>query len=132
MQWYELAENPRAISEIYTVVPSLQAKRLKEVRFDEGSKITFVVDMMVFPENVPMRWKQRGYNVLLLQLDFWEIRSVQVTRWSRDNIVDIQVERMINGQIEVQAISPTCHVQLIAHDFVLALHKRVQASIDKR
>lgn len=128
MQWYELAENPRAISEIYTVVPPLRELHLEEVRFDEdGSRITLMFGMTVFPEKMPTRWQQRGYNALTLQLDFWIIKSVQVTRWSKENVVDVHIHRTMDGQIEAQILSPTCHIQLVAYGFGLALHKRVHA-----
>ena len=128
MEWYKLATNPRAISEIYTNVPSLEGIRLNEVRFyEDGPRITFFLDIRTFPENVPARWKQRRYNALSLQLDFWMIESVQILKWSKENIVNVSIKQTTEKRIEVQAISSTCHIQLIAYAFSLVLHKRVQA-----
>ncbi len=131
MQWYELASNPRSVSSIYNVVPSLQKRRLREVRLEYDGRITFIIDMP-FPEPIPLRWKQRGYNVLYLQLDFWGIEAIEIMHWSTDNIVDIHIERASNDQIEVQALSTSCHIRLSAQDIILALYKEVQVAVEKR
>lgn len=125
MRWYELAENPRAITELYTDVPLLQSVRLREVRLDrDGPTMKFTIDLPTFPDKVPARWKLRGYNAVQMQSDFWWLRSIQIDRWSAENLVDIQIEATTDGLIALQAASPQCHIQAIAHSFRITLLKQ--------
>ncbi len=121
MKWYELADNPRAITELYTDVPLLQSVRLREVILDrDGPTMKFTVDLPTFPEKVPARWKLRGYKAVQMQSDLWWLRSIQLDRWSTENLVDIQIEAIADGLIAVKVTSSSCSIQATAHLFKLA------------
>lgn len=125
MKWYELAMNPRAISELYTDVPSLQKVHLQEVLFDEnGPRVAFLIDLATFPDKVPSRWKRQKYTQVQLRLDFWIVKTVQITGWPKGNIVDIAIEQIVDHYLAVRVLSSLCNIQLSAHDFQMTLYKK--------
>ena len=125
MKWYELAENPRAITELYSEVPSLQSVRLVEVHLlRDGPRMTINVDLPRFPDKVPTRWKLQGYTSIQVQLDFWNVQSLDIAQWSTEDQVDVQIEATVERRIEVKVSSLQYHLQAMAHDFRITLHKR--------
>lgn len=125
MKWYELAENPRAVTELYSEVPLLQSVHLTEVvLLRDGPRMMIKVDLPRFPDKVPTRWKIQGYTSIQMQLDFWNVQSLDIAQWSTEDLVDVQIEAMAERRIEVKISSSQYHLQAMAHDFRITLHKR--------
>jgi hypothetical protein len=125
MKWYELAENPLAVSEIYSEVPSLQSVRLVEVLLlRDGRRMTVKIEMPHFPDKIPKRWKLQGYTSIQIQLDFWDLQSLDIVQWSSEDQVDMQIEVRAERRIEVKVRSSQYRIQATAHDFRITLHKK--------
>jgi hypothetical protein len=104
--WHELAENPKAMSQLYKTVPSLEALELHEVFLHrDGPRLTLKATLACFPDAPPDRWVRDGYCKASIQLDFWGIQSVNISNWSTNMTVDIQIERTNSGEISVVAKS---------------------------
>jgi hypothetical protein len=122
MKWYELAENPRAISELYNDVPSLQGVDVKEVILHrDGPRMSLKANLPRFPEPPPARWQLRGYNTAQIQLDCWVLESIQIAQWSTNNLVDIHLETTANGKILLNITSPQCSIQAIFLGFRISV-----------
>ena len=133
MRWYELAENPQAISELYSDVPSLESVHLIEVSLHrDGTRMSLKVALPRFPDKPPARWKAQGYNTVQVQLDFWTLQTILINGWSTDNFVDIHILPDANKQIDLQIVSSHCSIEATAHDFRITLHKFNLASMAKR
>jgi Immunity protein 50 len=125
MRWYELAENPRAITELYSEVPLLQSIRLVEVLLlRDGPRMTIKTDLPRFPDKAPARWKLQGYNEIQLQLDFWGVQSLHIAHWSTEDQVEIQIRAAVEKRIDLTIVSSQYHITAMAHDFRIKIHKR--------
>lgn len=124
MRWYELAENPQAVSELYSDVPSLETVHLIEVLLHrDGTRMSLKVALPRFPDKPPTRWKVQGYNTVQVQLDFWTLQTILINGWSTDNLVDILILPNTNKHIHLQISSSHCSIEATAHDFRIMLHK---------
>ncbi len=124
MRWYELADNPLAITRVYSEVPSLQSVALREVILDrDGPRMILKLDLPLFPDKPPERWKFRGYSAVHLQLDLWGLESLQVAQWTAKNQVWVQIERTVKGRIALQVTSSQRCIQAVARSFRITLHK---------
>lgn len=122
--WHELAENPKAMAQLYKTVPSLEGLELHELLLHrDGPRLTLKADLACFPDAPPDRWMKDGYSKASIQLDFWGIKSVNISGWSTNTMVDIQIERINNGEISIVAkscegqvyFSAVCQFFRIAH-----------------
>lgn len=120
MLWYELAENPQVITELYQTVPPLEAIDVMNIILYEGAKMIVDAILPRFPDRPPSHWIAVGYNTIHILLEFDEIESVQMTQWSTENLVDLHIEAIAEGQIFVRATSPQCHFQARARSFRIA------------
>ncbi len=124
MRWYELADNPQVLSELYSDVPSLEAVHLIEVLLHrDGTRMSLKVALSRFPDKPPARWKVQGYNTVQLQLDFWNLQTVLIDGWSTDNLVDLHILPGTNKQIDLHILSSQCSIKATSHDFRMTLHK---------
>ena len=121
MRWYELAENPHVITELYHEVPLLQPIDLmKIVLSTEDAKMVLDANLSRFPERPSIQWIERGYNTLYIRLEFRNLQLLKITQWSTDNIVDAQVEETPDGQISLKIISPQCDIRAVARSLRIA------------
>lgn len=121
MKWYELAVNPQVILDWYTEVPPLHMIYLQAVRlYEENARAMLRIDIATLPDKTPPQWKPEWCNTVALQLDFLDIESIQITRWSTINRTDIHIEQITNGWIEMQAASDSSNIELVAHSFKIA------------
>ncbi|HZO70598.1 MAG TPA: Imm50 family immunity protein [Ktedonobacteraceae bacterium] len=120
MLWYQLAENPHVITELYQTVPPLEAIDVMGIVFYEDAKMIVDANLPRFPDRPPSRWVEVGYNTIHILLEFDGIEAVQITQWSIENLVDLHIEAMAEGQIFVRATSPQCHFQAQARFFRIA------------
>jgi hypothetical protein len=125
MKWYELAENPRAITELYSEVPLLQSVRLVEVLLSrDGPRMMVKMDLPQFPDKIPNRWKLQEYTSIQMQLDFWVLESLNIAQWSTEDQVEVQIETKLERRIEVKIMSSQYCVRATAHMFRITLHKK--------
>jgi hypothetical protein len=124
IMWHELAENPKAMSQLYKTVPSLEGLEPHELLLHrDGPRLTLKADFPCFPDAPPDRWVREGYTKVSIQLDFWGIRSVNISGWSTNMLVNIQIERTNSGEISIVAescegqvyFSAVCQSFRIAH-----------------
>lgn len=125
MKWYELAENPRAITELYSDVPLLQSVRLVAVHLlRDGPQMTIKMNLPRLPDIVPNRWKLQRYNDIQMQLDFWGIQSLHIAQWSVEDQVEIHIGVTVEKQIDLIIVSSQYRIQAIAHGFRIKILKR--------
>jgi len=121
MEWYRLAINPQAILDWYTNVPSLSLVYLQAVRlYEKNAQISFMLDITDVPDKTLSAWKPEWCNTVSLQLDFLDVTSIQITRWSTTNRADIQIEQMPNNALAIHAVSASTSIQLVAQKFKIA------------
>jgi hypothetical protein len=121
MKWHKLADNSQVISQLYDEAPSLHATRLVEVILhQDGPRLELRVDLAQFPDHPPLRWMRDGYNTAQIQLDFFSLDSVQITGWSTENCVDINIEKIEDGRIYMSAKGPTCAINVVCRFFRIA------------
>ncbi|MGE0128126.1 MAG: Imm50 family immunity protein [Blastocatellales bacterium] len=84
--WYQLCENPRAITERYKAEPADTPVVIHEVRLHEdGPLVQLKIDLPVFPEKPHPRWPV-GANTLQVELNFWGVSAFEQTGWGTDNV----------------------------------------------
>lgn len=121
MRWYELAENPQAITEFYTDVPLLRSVEIFRVAlYEDEARMRLEIALTRFPDRPPAQWRATGYNTVVIRLDFCGLELIQIDRWSTENLVDIQIEAIADGLITVKATSSFCSIQATAHLFKIA------------
>lgn len=125
MKWYELAMNPRAISEVYTDVPSLQAVLLREVILSNRgpTMMTLKMDLSRFPDKVPRRWKFKEYTAVQLQLDFWGPEIVEVFHQVGYQDAMIVIEAVPEKRILLHVTSLSWNIKAYALAFRITLRK---------
>lgn len=121
MRWYELAENPHVIAELYHDVPSLQPIDLmKVVLSTEDAKMVLHATLSRFSDKPLALWIEQGYNIMHIKLEFWNLQSLIITQWSTENLVDAQIDQTPEGQIFLNIISPRCDIQATARSLRIA------------
>jgi len=126
MRWYEYADNPKAITELYQEVPSLQGIHVIEVLLSgRGPYLSMKTDLPRFPDKLPPRWKIQGYNSIHLQLDFWLLTSISLDGWTSENVVDIRIDSLEEKRVALHVTSPYCNLEVVAHHFRIIIHKAV-------
>jgi hypothetical protein len=102
--WYELAENPLAIINVYHSPPILEGLALSELTLHyNGPRLTIKAELNPFPDNPPIRWVRERYNKVQVQLDFWEISSINVSSWSTEMIINLQINRRADNLLVIEA-----------------------------
>ena len=115
MRWYELAENPNVIAELYSEVPSLQTIDLMKVELiTEDAKMVLHATLSRFSDKPLTLWIERGYNVIHIKLEFWDLRSLRISQWSTENLVDAQIDQTPEGHISLNIMSPQCDIRATA------------------
>jgi hypothetical protein len=115
IMWHELADNPKAMSQLYKTVPSLEGLELHELLLHrDGPRLTLKADLPCFPDAPPDRWVREGYTKVSIQLDLWGVQSVNISGWSTNVVVDIRIEKTNGGEISVAAKSRESRVRFSA------------------
>jgi Immunity protein 50 len=118
INWYQLAENPQTLSDIYTDVPPLQEVDLIEViLIENGTQMSLKIILSRFPDKPPRKWVESGYNTIQIQIDFLELEEVKISHWSTRNHVNAQIETITGGQIMLNVASLSCNIQAKARSF---------------
>jgi hypothetical protein len=125
MAWYDLVENPKAISALYTTVPELDFVHIFEVNLNGYGWIDIKTDLPSFPDIIPQKWKWKGYNRVLLSLRFSSILSFQFERWGPSEPVHFQIDEKESGIISFAVYTQNCWFQGEANYAYLTLQKEI-------
>ena len=123
MAWYNLAQNPKAISTLYSTVPALDSVHILEVGLNGRGWIDIKMDLPSFPDNVPQRWKWQGYSRVSLSLRFSSILSFQLEQWGTFELVRFQMDKKEQGIIFFSVDAPTCTFQGRANSAYITIQK---------
>ncbi len=108
MFWLHLAENPKAITEIYSVPPLLDNIQVVELKLhQDGPRMELRADLNQFPENPPVKWKRNRFNAVQINLNFFAVEAVEILEWSHHNILELIFINEKNGTILVEAYNQT-------------------------
>lgn len=89
--WFELAENPLAVTNLYTEVPLLDRVRFLRTELSGHYGIKIWIQTKQFPDKPPRRWQ--GCNVLTIELLFYGPRAVRLTGDIDEQEVRLQIQR---------------------------------------
>jgi hypothetical protein len=90
--WYELAENPKAITSLFSRPESFDIVSLFAVELDrEGPTVRARFNLEQFPDRPPKKWGGHDYNRAQVRLDFFGIESLVVSGWSTTNVCHFDV-----------------------------------------
>lgn len=77
MKWYEFADNPQAISVLYTDVPLLEDIEIFQVNMQLHNLLTEITfSLPRYPDNPPRRWHM-DCNIVSVTLSFYDIYSTK-------------------------------------------------------
>jgi Immunity protein 50 len=103
--WTDLLLNSKSINSIFSIPPSLEKVRLKEINFiEDGASILLHAILSDYPLQPPAKWISNGYNKAMIKLRFIETSEVEFRGWGFNNIVSIFLNRKAN-LIEVKVLS---------------------------
>jgi hypothetical protein len=91
--WLNAVENPKAITSLFEVVPSLEDVEISALNLDHGGPtMTLSILLRDSPTTLPVRWQARHFNATAIQLQVLGIESMKLEGWSTDNRVAITIE----------------------------------------
>jgi hypothetical protein len=77
--WHENLEKNFFVLDLYNTIPQLNNVRIAQIKIlDEGDNISLVFDMPYFADRPPQKWVNLGYNTVVVELDFFEIKEVML------------------------------------------------------
>jgi hypothetical protein len=109
--WYQLTENPMAISQLYQEVPALTNVLVKNINLSySGPTLTIDMDLPRFVDNPPARW-QKEYNAAHIQLELCSIDNLRLDGWTVEPILCITMKQKGENKY-VEAIGPDSRFSL--------------------
>lgn len=103
--WHDLTLNPSYIMSFYSSPPTLSRVEIFKISLNrDGPTLTLTLDGIALPDNPPLKWHNHEYNKAQLALDFFDISAIELSKWGRNNIVDIVVAEDSDRRILVN-----CH-----------------------
>lgn len=101
-QWDRFLENPEAIRQIYSTIPSLREIELKEVVFQEdGPTVLIKVSLTDLPTHPPSRWLKQRFNRVQLELQLLSLSSLRCAGWGTSNVGSLE---FLNHSDGVQSV----------------------------
>lgn len=109
--WYNCVDNNKFLLSLYESVPMLVDIQITKLSIsDSGNRITIVFKMPYYPDFQPKKWKQRGYNSVVVELDFFAISELKISSNANYYIGNIEIKKgkneminiVIEGNIEVK------------------------------
>ncbi|AKF31540.1 Imm50 family immunity protein [Bacillus velezensis] len=100
--WYTKIEESRFLNSLYNEVPNLENVRIEGIYIkEEGRKVTLHFDMPFYAENPPKKWANLGYNSIALQVDFFDIHSLEMKTTSDTYRGNIEINNDEEGLLEI-------------------------------
>src|SRR5699024_12560739 len=91
--WQKQLDDNRFISQLYNKVPELIDIRILSTKLeDEGRKFSIVFVMPKYADNPPIKWNNSGYNSVLVELNFFDIKELSIKDSNTKISVDINIE----------------------------------------
>ncbi|OLP66085.1 hypothetical protein BACPU_11720 [Bacillus pumilus] len=100
--WYENLEENFFLKSLYNEVPKLENIRIEGIFIkEEGRKATLYFDMPFYAENPPKKWSNLGYNAIALEVDFFDIHSLEIKTLSDTYRGSIEINKNEQDLIEI-------------------------------
>lgn len=68
-----------------------------------------------FPDKLPKPWEMHQYNTMQVILEIFNITSFDLSEWTGEVKVDINIEKNTEGIISLLVSSPNCTISVHAH-----------------
>lgn len=83
MEWYQIAENPKALTSLYRVVPSLDSVELYQVVLHEdGPAVSLQFSLPEMPDPIPRRWQERKADRVQVEISLFAVYDFTMQGWS--------------------------------------------------
>lgn len=103
--WNEHFSDDKFISMIYTNVPPLKNLRIEKIEISrEGDRITIGFDLPIFPDKPPIKWLERGYTTAFIEIDFFDVKEVNIRSNQNTYRGDIQIKKDVEADIFIVKI----------------------------
>jgi hypothetical protein len=113
--------NPEAVTQIYSVPPSLARVQLTEIALHrDGPRISVHAILSGFPDNPPRRWLRDGCNAAAIQLDLFAVSDVALAGWSTDTTTDLEITEAPGGRVAFSARFPGGSLSALCESFRIA------------
>ncbi|MCM3138649.1 Imm50 family immunity protein [Bacillus safensis] len=100
--WFEKLEENFFLKSLYKEVPNLENIRIEGIHIkEEGRKVTLHFDMPYYAENPPKKWGQLGYNSISLEVDIFDIHSLEIKTSSDTYRGNIEINKNDQDLIEI-------------------------------
>lgn len=109
--WYDCLDNNKFLLTLYESVPILVDVQITKLAIsDSGNRITIAFKMPFYPDSPPKKWKERNYNSVIVEFDFFSISTLNINTNTNYYIGNIEIKRTeseliditISGNIDVQ------------------------------
>ncbi|MCX7920802.1 MAG: immunity 50 family protein [Clostridia bacterium] len=114
--WYNCLDNNKFLLTLYELVPELVDVQITKLAIsDSGNRITIAFKMPIYPDFPPKKWKERDYNAVIMELDFFAISGLKISantnyytgkiqiKRAENQLVDIVISGNINAQFHAEA-----------------------------
>lgn len=111
MSWHSICLNPKAISALYSIAPSLNAIRVAHLHLSQdGPCVTLTIDEVPFPDRPPSKWLQQNFDALILELVGIGVGRLRIMRWGTVNRASIEVASASSG-IHIMVSGEECEIE---------------------
>lgn len=112
--WHKDLESNRFISSLYQEIPELINVSILAIKIkEEGRRVTITFNMPMFADNAPLKWKNSGYNAVLVEIDFFDILEFNMS-YSKEYLRGtIKIEKNEEDKFKV-TIFGTVNMNMIA------------------
>jgi hypothetical protein len=115
--WWTLAENPGAITSLYSQPPELTGVEVHAVRLHrDGAAVELVVEMPLFPDRPLPRWNRED-NSVQATLRFDGSRDATLQGWGTSNVGELRIDRAADGRVRYRFESPAARIAGAADAF---------------
>jgi hypothetical protein len=102
MNWLDAVQNPKAIKEIFEVVPSLKDVEVVSFLIDrDGPTVVVHLALNEPPDRLPARKKRIGANAVTLKLQLLGVDELALEGWATENRASVEIKLDSVRRIEV-------------------------------
>ncbi len=100
--WYNCIDNNKFLSTLYESVPMLVDVQITKLAIsDSGNRITIAFKMPFYADSPPKKWKERNYNSVMVELDFFAISTLKISANTNYYTGNIEIQRAENQLIDI-------------------------------
>lgn len=112
--WYNCLDNNKFLLILYESVPKLADVQISKLAIsDSGNRITIAFKMPTYPDFPSKKWKERNYNAVIVELDFFAISGLKISTNTNYYTGNIEIKKADNQLIDIE-ISGNINVQFSA------------------